>query len=554
MNLTVTGTRTHVLPVRKEPKESPRRQKEGCDQLERDQAKGLPQAQVQAQGQGTGEGREALKVQRGKGHQYASESTCTTTTTSTTTPTPIPTTTHKVSKNRNPSKKPKISPDKETESPSGSTPLPSSQHYTSVPVSVSVSPTSSPSSSHPSSPPHSPPAATHEDYNCNGDSYPNAKSGDKTKSKSTPSEKEPKNNAVTSKIKTKTKPTIAATAPKPTATSISKSKNITHPSDFLPSELKVYVRHSHSDFFVSPFFDSRLIAQLMYEGFLPIATSNYLVPKLHKFRSVIYPLHIPPTPAATTSLSSTSKSATASHGTREKSRVSNDSESDNHVAKRKQEKKAQKVQQKQQQQQHAQCAVHTSKSTKKKSKRFTMTINTDFDSVVKGCHVQHGVSWLYPPIVRAFRKMNKATQKYNEDNGKIANPYPVQLYSVEVWNAETKELAGGELGYAVGRIYTSLTGFSCEDSAGSVQLVALGHLLWSRGYDMWDLGMTLDYKTKLGAEDMERTIFVDKVKELREKTDINLVMGESESTSANSYDLREPKDCKSIIVDSTRQE
>ena len=47
---------------------------------------------------------------------------------------------------------------------------------------------------------------------------------------------------------------------------------------------------------------------------------------------------------------------------------------------------------------------------------------------------------------------------------------PVRLYSVEVYDASSGVLAGGELGYSVGGVYSSLTGFSEMDAAGSVQL------------------------------------------------------------------------------------
>jgi len=93
----------------------------------------------------------------------------------------------------------------------------------------------------------------------------------------------------------------------------------------------------------------------------------------------------------------------------------------------------------------------------------------------------------------------------------------VRLYSVEVWNAVTGELAAGELGYSVGSVYTSLTGFTAEDSAGSVQLAALGRFLSRGSFDMWDLGMELDYKTRLGAHNMDRVLFVDTIKKLRIK-------------------------------------
>jgi len=269
--------------------------------------------------------------------------------------------------------------------------------------------------------------------------------------------------------------------------------------------------------------------------------------------------------------------------------------------------------------------VHISKSTKKKAKRFTFTVNQEFEKVVQGCHHQHGISWLYPPIVRAFRQLHQASIHSQSNSNSNANAtansnanansnsnansnatstpttatsaasaashtnaneiiededissndennnnnddnhnhnhndgdndgdtdtntdtdtdtdtFPVKLYSVEVYNAHTGKLAGGELGYAVGTLYTSLTGFSCEDSAGSVQLGALGKLLWSLGFDMWDMGMSLAYKTKLGAEEMERGVFVDTVKALRKKK-----LNETGTECILKCDA--PRSCKELI-------
>jgi len=249
-----------------------------------------------------------------------------------------------------------------------------------------------------------------------------------------------------------------------------------YPSDFLPSNLRPFVQHSHGDFWCSPYFDPALVAQLMCEGFLPISNHRYLIPKLHKKRCVVFPLQ-----------TKTNESIPESH-------------------------------------------VHTSKSTRKKAKKFHITLNKDFDAVVRGCHAQHGVAWLYPQIVEAFRVIHEKTKTEPylgintniveiQSDGKLnlSATCAVRLYSVELWNINTGKLAAGELGYSVGTIFTSLTGFSAEDSAGSVQLAALGSLLSRYSFDMWDLGMELEYKSRLGAHNMERDKFVDKVKTLRVK-------------------------------------
>ena len=106
----------------------------------------------------------------------------------------------------------------------------------------------------------------------------------------------------------------------------SQEEEIIDPNSLLPQYLLPLVRHYHDDFYVSRSFEPRLIVQLMAEGFLPIATRGYLLPKLHVERCVL--------------------------------------------------------------QLNPQSKLHISKSTRKKSKRFEFSVNTCFDEVVAGCHRQ----------------------------------------------------------------------------------------------------------------------------------------------------------------------
>jgi Leu/Phe-tRNA-protein transferase len=253
--------------------------------------------------------------------------------------------------------------------------------------------------------------------------------------------------------------------------------------EFIPSYLRRFVHPYHGDFCFSRVYHPRLMAQLMSEGFLPIATRDVLLPKLHAHRCVI----------------SLDKGD-----------------------------------------------LHISKSTRKKSKRFNITVNQAFSKVVEGCHQQHGEKcWLYPPLVEVFENMNQAGHipaVVLESGDQKAQVSPVRMYSIEVWNAETGALAGGELGYTVGSIYTSLTGFAAEDSAGSVQLAALGKLLTQLGFSMWDLGMEMDYKNSLGCHLMPRTEFVAHVHNVRHaKGHLVLPTGSTKYNAKNVIDQTIPE-------------
>lgn len=236
---------------------------------------------------------------------------------------------------------------------------------------------------------------------------------------------------------------------------------------YIPAYLRPFVLPYHGDFCYTPSFHPRLVAQLMVEGFLPIATEGVLLPKLHEHRCVVT---LPD-------------------------------------------------------------RLHVSKSTRKKAKGFTISFNQAFEEVVEGCRAQHGPQcWLYPSLVQAFITIAnnghgmRVPIIHSDGEQQRASPLEstgktctIHLYSVEIWNND-RQLVGGELGYTVGSVYTSLTGFSAQDSAGSVQLAALGHLLCQLGFTLWDLGMEMEYKRNLGSQLVPRAVFVDAIHRAREET------------------------------------
>jgi Leu/Phe-tRNA-protein transferase len=287
-------------------------------------------------------------------------------------------------------------------------------------------------------------------------------------------------------------------------------------ASYIPSNLGRMVIPYHGDFCISGLFHPQLVVQLMAEGFLPMAaktapsvrdgkwSSSYLLlPKLHERRSVV-PLN-------------------------------------------------------------PQSALHVSRSVRKKAKQYSLTLNTSWDQVVEYCRQQHGSScWLYPPLVEAYLAIHGQPMQATVTNDTISSNQPqssslvqptkvlVRMYSVELWDNRTNELVAGELGYTVGGfMYTSLTGFTRQDSAGSVQLAAWGRFLQQKQFAIWDLGMDMAYKRQLGAQQWPRRDFVNFVHTHRSmpcttsSTSTNRVDGISHNWLANS--LQQPVNCQQIL-------
>mmetsp|Transcript_17610 Transcript_17610/g.32382 ORF Transcript_17610/g.32382 Transcript_17610/m.32382 type:complete len:339 (-) Transcript_17610:427-1443(-) len=147
------------------------------------------------------------------------------------------------------------------------------------------------------------------------------------------------------------------------------------------------------------------------------------------------------------------------------------------------------------------------RSTRKKAKGFKMSLNKSFCQVCQEIVKQHGRNWFQVPLVEAFTLMN-ARGSAGCSKGRV------HLHSVELWT-EDGELVAGEVGYAVGKCYTSLSGFSKMSSAGSVQMAATGAFLAERGFVLWDLGMGLEYKFDMGATSVPRIQFLLRLAQAR---------------------------------------
>tara|TARA_B100000795_G_scaffold269241_1_gene258052 strand:+ start:308 stop:1681 length:1374 start_codon:yes stop_codon:yes gene_type:complete len=163
---------------------------------------------------------------------------------------------------------------------------------------------------------------------------------------------------------------------------------------------------------------------------------------------------------------------------------------------------------------------------RQRAKQYHITIDHCINDVIKGCQIQHGKNcWFYKPLTEAYRYI----QQLNKSGGLEG----VRIHSFEVWDKKTNQLVAGEVGYACGGIYTSLSGYreSGSKSAGTIQCCCVAILLKKCGFRHWDLGMGMEYKTALGAKDVLRAEFLKHLKEARDMT--NCILSCESKTCCN---------------------
>lgn len=130
---------------------------------------------------------------------------------------------------------------------------------------------------------------------------------------------------------------------------------------------------------------------------------------------------------------------------------------------------------------------------KDKDKGLKLRFNHDLEATFKGLDAQwKNNNWLNQPYKKLLRSLlDKRTSVGNTE-------FFVQSAELYIDDGDGKEkLVAGEVGYTIGKVYTSLTGFCAEGQHyGTTQLMALGLVMRASGYAFWNLGHPWRAKSK----------------------------------------------------------
>lgn len=155
--------------------------------------------------------------------------------------------------------------------------------------------------------------------------------------------------------------------------------------------------------------------------------------------------------------------------------------------------------------------VHVSRSLLKtlKSGRFRITINQDFVAVIQACaNAREEGTWITARMIDAYTTLHKLGY----------------AHSIETWVRDEADtdwlLAGGIYGVAIGGLFAGESMFFNATDGSKVALVALAHHLQKRGYTLFDTQMVTEHTTRMGALEIPRTEYLERLEHAVARTEI----------------------------------
>ena len=125
-----------------------------------------------------------------------------------------------------------------------------------------------------------------------------------------------------------------------------------------------------------------------------------------------------------------------------------------------------------------------------KNGRFSITFDTDFSGVIRGCAERQGETWITPAMIRAYTKLHRLGFAHSVET-RLGN-----------------ELVGGVYGVAVGGLFAAESMFFRARDASKVALVALMRHLQDRNYQLVDIQIKTDHTARFGAVEIPRSEYL----------------------------------------------
>ena len=143
------------------------------------------------------------------------------------------------------------------------------------------------------------------------------------------------------------------------------------------------------------------------------------------------------------------------------------------------------------------------KSLKKRRKHFEIKIDTAFEAVVSGCaktpRKGQNESWILPDIHEAYTTLHH-----------LGNAHSIEAYY-------EGELVGGLYGVAVGAMFCGESMFSTVNDSSKVAFAFLVEKLKEWGFEMIDAQVPTEHLKSLGAQEVHREYFLERLYALRDK-------------------------------------
>jgi leucyl/phenylalanyl-tRNA--protein transferase len=142
--------------------------------------------------------------------------------------------------------------------------------------------------------------------------------------------------------------------------------------------------------------------------------------------------------------------------------------------------------------------LRVSRSLRASCRRYSVTLDHDFDAVVSGCADRRRPGgWIGEDIRAAYARLAALGV----------------AHSVEVWDRADGELAGGLYGVCIGGLFAGESMFHRRTDASKVALVELVRLLTADGVTgrLLDVQWTTPHLRSLGAVDLARPLYLQRL-------------------------------------------